>query len=134
MDEGSHGRAPVPGSERGFGLLVGTVLVLLAARGWWRHADATWPLLLAAVGATLVLLGLVRPGLLGPLNRAWFRLGLLLGRIVAPVVMGAVFLLTVVPTGLLLRLARRDPLRRRARGADSYWLTRTDTTTFLEQF
>jgi hypothetical protein len=134
MDEGSHGREPVPGSERGFGLIVGTILVLIAARGWWWHDRGVWQPVLAAVGGTLVVLGLVRPSLLGALNRAWFRLGLLLGRIVAPVVMGAVFLMTVVPTGLLLRLARRDPLRRRARGADSYWVTRTDTTTFLEQF
>ncbi len=134
MDEGSYGREPVPGSERGFGLVVGTVLLLIAARGWWLHDPGVWQPLVASVGAALVVLGMVRPRSLGALNRAWFRFGMLLGRIVAPVVMGAIFLLTVVPTGLLLRLLRRDPLRRRDRGEQSYWILRTDTTTFREQF
>ena len=57
-------------------------------------------------------------------NRAWFRLGLLLSRIVSPVVVGAMFLLIVTPVALVMRAAGRDALRLRSR-AGSYWIKRT---------
>ena len=134
MEEESFGREPAPGSERGFGLVVGTALLLVAVRGWWLHEPGTWQPVIAGLGGALMALALSRPRLLARPNRAWFRLGLLLGRIVAPAVMGVIFLLTVVPTGLLLRLFRHDPLGRRHQGADGYWVERTDRTTFREQF
>ena len=68
---------------------------------------------------------LVRPQVLGPLNRLWLRLGLLLQRLVTPVVMALLFYGTVTPIALVLRLLGKDLLRLRIdRGADSYWLER----------
>lgn len=67
---------------------------------------------------------------LRPLNRAWFRLSLVLHTVVTPVMMGAMFYLAVLPTGMLIRLFRKDPLRLREEPArESYWIDRADDGT-----
>jgi hypothetical protein len=68
---------------------------------------------------------LIWPAALRPLNRLWLRFGLLLYRVVNPVVMALVFYSTMVPIGLAMRLCGKDPLRlRREPDAASYWLER----------
>lgn len=112
-------------SNRGFGLTVGGILVLLGLWRWWGAGLGPLAVLLLAAGIALVLGGWLRPGALAPLNRAWTRLGLLLGRIVIPVVMGAIYVLAFVPTGLVMRARGRDLLRlRREPDAASYWIER----------
>jgi hypothetical protein len=79
------------------------------------------------LGAAVVMLAfaLAWPVALAPLNRLWLRLGLVLYKVVNPVVMGLVFFTTVVPIGLLMRALGKDPLRlRRQPTADSYWIAR----------
>ena len=72
----------------------------------------------------LTAVSLIAPVLLKPLNILWFQLGLLLHRVVNPVVMFAMFALVFVPAGAIMRLWR-DPLRsRRTTGASSYWIER----------
>jgi hypothetical protein len=63
--------------------------------------------------------------LLRPFNRLWFRFGLLLSRVVNPLVMGLLFYFTVTPIGLIMRALGKDPLRLRFdRGARTYWIDR----------
>lgn len=112
-----------PGSERGFAVVFTVVLVLV---GLWPMVSGgpvrTWALLVAVA---LLLAGLTAPGILAPLNRLWFRFGMALGRIVSPIVMGILFFGTVMPTGLLMRLFRKDLLRLRFDpAAESYWISR----------
>ncbi len=113
-------------SDRSFGLTVGGILAALGLlkgsvfSGWTMLA---WVLLL--VGGLLVALGVVRPALLAPLNRAWLRLGLVLFRIVNPIVMFVIYATTVVPIGLWLRMRGKDLLRlRKDPEAPSYWIVR----------
>ena len=112
------------GSERKFGVTVGLIAAGLAVWPLLRHHHPVrWWLL--AVGLALVALGLVRPALLAPLNRAWFRLGMLLSSLTNPIVMGVMYYAAVVPLGAFLRLRGHDLLRlRREPGADTYWLPR----------
>jgi hypothetical protein len=128
------------GSDRSFGLTVGGIL---AAIGLYRlllgSGVGAITLLLLAVGAALVLGGLVAPAALAPLNRAWTRLGLVLFKIVNPVVMFLIWATTVVPTGLVMRLRGRDLLRlERSSAAASYWLERPrgepDPKSMINQF
>jgi hypothetical protein len=118
------GGAPELPSERSFGLLFGGIGLALA--GWWLWHGRTVPALVAApLGLAFAALALFRPRLLAPLNRAWFELGLLLGRIVNPVVLSLLFFLVMTPVALLLRLSGRDPLRLRLdRAAPTYWIER----------
>ena len=71
------------------------------------------------------MLGLIAPAILAPLNRGWTRLGLLLFKVVNPIVLGLIFLVTIVPIGLLLRAFGKDPLRLKFEPqAPSYWIPR----------
>lgn len=112
-----------PGSDRSFGLVVGGILAALGLYLWLSGSDRF--LWLLAPGFTLLLVGWIRPQLLHVLNVAWTKLGLLLGSIVAPIVMLLVYVISIVPIGLLLRLSGKDLLRlRKADAADSYWIGR----------
>jgi Saxitoxin biosynthesis operon protein SxtJ len=67
----------------------------------------------------------IRPAILAPLNRLWFKLGMLLGRVTNPVVMGIIFFLVVTPAAFVLRLMGKDPRRRKFDpAAPSYWIER----------
>ena len=74
--------------------------------------------------------------LLTPLNRLWFKFGMFLGAIVAPVVMGIIFFLVVTPTGFLMRIMGKDLLRRKYdKSNKSYWINREEPkTTMKKQF
>jgi len=109
--------------DRAFGLTFAGVLgaagLLPLARG---GEVRVWALAAAAV---FLVLAIARPALLAPLNRAWLRLGLLLHRVMSPVVLAAVFYLVITPTGLLMRLARSRPLELGFDAhARSYWTER----------
>jgi len=111
------------GSDRMLGwVFAGAFLVL----GCWPllHGSPVrvWAFVLAGV---FLLVASLRPALLAPLNRFWSWLGLLLHRVVSPVVLGGVFFLAVTPIGLLMRALRKDPLRLRFdRAVTSYWIER----------
>jgi hypothetical protein len=75
--------------------------------------------------AVFLLLGLFWRAPLAPLNRLWFRFGMILHAIVSPLVLGLIFYLVVTPTALLLRAIGKDPLRLRPdRAAASYWIAK----------
>jgi hypothetical protein len=110
-------------SDRSFGLFIAAALAVVGALSWW-HAGHLWPLyILAAV--LLLALALWRPAWLAPFNRLWTRFGLLLSRIVNPLVMAALFFLVITPCAVLIRLSGRDLLRlRRDAARESCWIAR----------
>jgi hypothetical protein len=116
-------RKVVAGSNRSFGIVFAVVFGLIGA---WPLVSGNPPRLWAAgIAIAFAIVALAAPHWLAPLNRLWFRVGLLLHRVVNPVVMGLIFFLTVVPIGLLMRAFGKDPLRlRREPAADSYWIAR----------
>jgi hypothetical protein len=68
---------------------------------------------------------LFRPGALKPLNRLWLKFGILLHKVINPIVMALVFFATVLPTGLVMRALGKDLLRlKRQPNANSYWIER----------
>jgi len=118
-----HGPAAVAGSERGFGIVFAVVFAIVACLPLVGGAAPRWWAL--AVAAVFAGLALLAPRVLAPLNRAWFRLGMLLGAVVSPLVLGAIYFTTVAPIGLLMRALGKDPLRlARDPDAHSYWLRR----------
>jgi hypothetical protein len=115
--------AHVGGSDRAFGLVFAVVCAAVAAINFWR-GHAAWPWWLAAA-AIFLFLALAWPRLLRPLNRLWTKFGLLLHRVVQPIVMALLFFSTIVPMGLLLRALGKDLLRLRLDpSAPSYWIKR----------
>ena len=110
-------------SNRGFGLVIGSALAVLALWPLIGSAPPRW--WAGGLAVAFVATALARPAALAPLNRAWTRFGLLLGRIVQPVIMAALFYGAVTPTALIMRLANKDPLQRRFDpSAKTYWVER----------
>jgi hypothetical protein len=113
----------VPGSERQFGIVMAVGLTLLSALNFWR-TGSWWPWTLA-IAALFALAVVVAPSTLKPLNLAWFKFGLLLHRVINPVVMAVVYYVSVVPTGLIMRAMRKDMLRLKLEpDAETYWMPR----------
>jgi len=111
------------GSDRTFGLVMAAALALLALLNGWHHGRL-WPWE-AAVAVLFLLAALLKPVLLNPLNRVWMKLGLLLHKVVNPIVMGLLFYGTIWPTGVVMRLKDRDLLRlKREPASDTYWIAR----------
>jgi hypothetical protein len=112
-----------PGSDRSFGLVMALALAAVTALNAW-HAGKLWPWT-GGLAALFLAAALLRPALLHPLNLIWLRFGLLLHKVVNPVVMALLFYGTVLPTGLIMRLMGKDLLRlKRQPDADSYWIER----------
>ena len=114
------------GSERSFGVVFAIVFAIIGALPLLKGGDLRlWSLLVAAV---FLGLGLLTPGVLRPLNILWFKFGLLLGRIIAPIVISLLFFIAVTPTALVMRLLRKDLLSLKFdRKAKSYWISRSKT-------
>ena len=110
-------------SDRAFGLVFATVFLLIALYPLFFGAGIRW--WAAVVAAVFGACAVAVPRLLAPLNRAWTRFGLVLHKIVSPVVLGIMFFGVILPTGLLMRLLGKDPLRLAFDpAAPSYWITR----------
>lgn len=111
------------GSERSFGLVF---VVVFAVIGFWPLLKGE-PLRLWALGAAAVLLvlALAVPAALKPFNRLWFRFGLLLHKVMTPLIMGLMFFGAFMPTGLIMRALGKDILRLKFDPqAQSYWIER----------
>ena len=113
-----------PSSNKSFGLVIAAFFAIVAL---WPllHAERVrwWAL---GVAAAFAIAALLWPAALAPLNTLWTRLGLLLYKVVSPVVLGLLFFVTVTPIALIMRVLGKDPLRlRRDPNAASYWLERT---------
>ena len=113
----------VAGSDRSFGfVMAGAFAVVTALNGW--HAGRIWPWT-TALAVIFLIAALLRPAVLKPLNRVWLKFGLLLHKVVNPVIMALLFYGTVLPTGLVMRAMGKDLLRlKREPDAASYWIVR----------
>lgn len=117
------------GSERSFGLVFAVVFAII---GLWPLTGAfgdegAGPLRLWALGiaAVFVVLAFAAPKALKPLNLIWFKFGMLLHKIVNPLVMGLLFFVTVTPIALIMRIRGKDLLSMKFDPeADSYWIER----------
>ncbi len=133
-DLSSRSESGQPGSDRSFGLVFTGAFVLVAMAPAFHHGRIRlWAL---AVAAMFLVAALVRPSVLRHPNRVWFRFGLLLGKVVTPVMMGLIFLVAVTPVAVLRRSLKSTGLDIRFdRKAESYWIPREKTArSFKQQF
>ena len=114
---------PALPSNRSFGWTFTGAFALFGAYHMWHGGAASlWMLAAAAVTAVITL---TRETWLTPLNRAWMKLGEILGRVVTPVVLGVIFFAVFTPVAVLMRAFGRDAMCRRFEpGQPSYWVSR----------
>ena len=124
-------------SNRSFGLVFFLVLFIIALWPIINGRDffqiRVLPLYLSLI---FLILGLINSKLLTPLNLLWFKFGILLGTIISPIVMGVVFFMVVTPTGLVMKIMKKDLLQNKYnRNKKSYWLKRNKSFgTMKKQF
>ena len=108
-------------SNRNFGIVFFAVFLVISLYSLtFGGGVAKWSL---AVSIVFLILGLINSKILTPLNRLWFKFGILLGRIVSPIVMALIFFAVVTPIGLIMRLLRKDLLNLRYnKKSKSYWI------------
>ena len=110
-------------SNRSFGLVFFVVFLIVALWPLKHDEDIRlWSLVLSII---FFILGIFNSKFLTPLNKLWFKFGILLGSIVSPFVMGIVYFFVVTPTGLFMRLLGKDLLKKdKVKSASTYWTKR----------
>ena len=109
---------------RRFAFTVGTAMLVLAGVLVWRGKRPV-AVVLATIGALLILAGLVAPTRLGPVERAWYALAAAISKVTTPIVMGVLYFVVITPAGLVMRALGRNPLPRPAPDA-SAWVSRPE--------
>ena len=110
-------------SNRSFGIVFFTVFFIIAI---WPllngHEIRSWSLIISIV---FLLLGILNSKILTPLNKIWFKFGILLGSVIAPIIMSIIFFLVVTPTSLLMKLFGKDILAIKKNKSKSYWIEKS---------
>ena len=121
-------------SNKSFGIVFFLVFTTIALYPLLNDQSfRVWSLI---VGFIFLFLGIVNSVILTPLNALWFKLGLFLGKFIAPIVMGIVYFVVVFPTFLILKLFKRNYLNiKYERNKSSYWINvENKQTTMRDQF
>ena len=121
------------GSNRSFGIVFFIVFLIIAT--WPLINDSEiryWSLVISFI---FLFLGIVNSKLLTPLNKIWFKIGILLGNIISPIVMGIIFFLVVTPTSIIMKILRKDLLNLKKNNKNSYWIEkRKQNSSMKKQF
>lgn len=126
MEGGRHLERGIPArlsarEGRRFGLLVGGAFLVFGGISYWRGHHMI-PMVLWSLGAVLIAVGLLIPGHLGPIYRAWMGLALLLSKVTTPLVMGLIYFALFTPIALIRRLLGYNSLVRAP--GESFWIDR----------
>ena len=112
------------GSNKSFGIVFCVFFLIVSLYPLINGENIRlWSLFLSVI---FLILGLLNSRILTPLNILWFKFGIFLGRFVSPIVMGLVFFLVVTPTGLIMRMLKKDLLKLKKSNANTYWINRSE--------
>ena len=107
-------------SNRSFGIVFFVVFLLIALYPLTFGGEIRiWSLIISLI---FLILGLLNSKILAPLNKIWFKFGILLGKIVSPLITGIIFFLVVTPIGFIMRLLGKDLLNLKYNKNKSYWI------------
>ena len=119
-------------SNRSFGLVFFFVFLIIS---FWPLIDEGQIRIWAAIiSVVFLILGLINSKLLTPLNKLWFKFGMILGAVIAPIVMGIIFFLVVTPIGLLMNIMGKDLLKKSYdKKKETYWIKRGKSVSTMKQ-
>ena len=121
-------------SNRNFGLVFFVVFLIVSL--WPLTYEEPIRIWLVIISMVFLILGLMNSELLTPLNKLWFKFGMILGAIIAPIVMGIIFFLVVTPTGFIMNIVGKDLLQKKYdKKKGTYWIKRNKSiSTMKRQF
>ena len=110
-------------SNRSFGIVFFIVFLLIATYPLLKGNDVrVWSLL---ISFGFLILGLMNSKILSPLNKLWFKFGLILGKIISPLIMCIIFFVVVTPIGVVMRVLKKDLLNLKYNQKETYWIEKT---------
>jgi hypothetical protein len=111
------------GSNRSFGIVFSIAFLLISLYPLINGENLRlWSLIISIV---FFVLGIINSNLLKPLNKLWFKFGLILGKIISPFIMGMIFFVVVTPIAILMRLLRKDLLNLKFNKKNTYWIQKS---------
>ena len=112
------------GSNRSFGIVFFIVFLIIATYPLSNdNSIRLWSLI---IGIIFLILGIINSKVLTPFNILWMKFGLLLGKVVSPIVMGFVFFGVVTPISIIMKLLRKDLLNLKRNKKETYWLKKEE--------
>jgi len=119
-------------SNRSFGIVFFIVFLLISLWPLINDENIRWWSFFISI--IFLFLGLIDSKVLSPLNKIWFKFGIILGRIVSPIVMGIIFFAVVTPIGIFMRLIGKDLLGMKfSKNKKTYWINREKIKTSMKQ-
>ena len=113
------------GSNKSFGIVFFIVFLLIALYPLIHQESIRfWSIVISFV---FLILSFINSSALTPLNKLWFKFGIILGKIISPLVMGLIFFIVVTPIGLLMKILKKDLLNLKFNKDPSYWVEKTET-------
>ena len=107
-------------SNRSFGIVFFLVFLIISLYPLVNNENLrVWSLILSLI---FLVLGLIKSKILTPLNKIWFKFGIFLGNFISPIVMAIVFFLVLLPTGIIMRILRKDILNLKYSSKSTYWI------------
>ena len=118
-------------SNRSFGIVFASVFLIITLYPLLNNENIrAWALIISLI---FLILGLLNSSLLTPLNKIWFKFGILLSKIFSPIIMGVIFFLVVSPIGIFMRILGKDLLNLKFNKSSSYWIKKDDTKTSMRK-
>jgi hypothetical protein len=110
-------------SNRSFGIVFFIFFFIISIFPLFKDEDIRiWAAIVAII---FLILGLLNSSALSPLNKIWFKFGILLGNLISPIVMGLIFFTVVTPTALIMRALGKDLLNLKNNNKKSYWIEKS---------
>lgn len=116
-----------------FGIILSIILIIYCVYDFYINE---LQILLLLFTLTLLLVSLFKPSILNPITKLWVLLGITLGKIISPIVLGLVFFIVVTPTSLIRKIIIKDPINQKInKKLKTYWQkTNSYDTNLKNQF
>ena len=111
------------GTNKSFGIVFFIFFLIVSIFPLFKEGDIRiWSFIIAII---FLILGLLNSKFLTPLNKIWFKFGILLGSFISPIVMGIVFFFIVTPTSIIMRVLGKNLLNLKKGNKKTYWVERS---------
>tara|TARA_Y100000590_G_scaffold258759_1_gene290411 strand:- start:264 stop:659 length:396 start_codon:yes stop_codon:yes gene_type:complete len=111
-------------SNRSFGIVFFLFFLIISIYPFFKGDEIRTPILFVSI--VFLILGILNSNILTPLNKIWFKFGMVLGYVISPLVMGVIFFLIVTPIAIIMRLLGKDLLSLKKNQKDTYWIEKSD--------
>ena len=121
----------VTSSNKRFGIVFSIFFLIISLYPLFKGDELRfWALIISII---FLILGLLNSKILTPLNKLWFKFGILLGNFISPVVMGVVFFAVVTPTSLIMKVLGKDLLNLKKNNKKTYWIEKSKIKSSMKQ-